>query len=79
MLILIVKQKNYRIYYLTLSRCDWVPTVNKIIVEDDFRVFEMEGNGKVKEKILINDSKRMTFQYSAIQKRSCHLNHHLQQ
>ena len=36
-----------------VSRCDWVPSVDKIILEDDCRVFEMEGIGKVKEKILL--------------------------
>jgi len=25
-----------------VSRCDWVPSVDKIILEDDCRVFEME-------------------------------------
>ena len=30
-----------------VSRCDWVPSVDKIIIEDDCRVFEMEGIGPV--------------------------------
>ena len=38
-----------------VSRCDWVPSVDKIIIEDDCRVFEMEGIGQVKEKILLNE------------------------
>tara|TARA_B100000401_G_scaffold396737_1_gene306441 strand:- start:330 stop:719 length:390 start_codon:yes stop_codon:yes gene_type:complete len=59
-----------------VSRCDWVPSVNKIILEDDCRVFEMEGIGEVKEKILLNDSKRMILKYSAIQT-IAPLNHHL--
>ena len=59
-----------------VSRCDWVPSVDKIILEDDCRVFEMEGIGKVKEKILLNDSKKMTLKYSAIQT-IAPLNHHL--
>ena len=50
-----------------VSRCDWVPSVDKIIIEDDCRVFEMEGIGQVKEKILLNDTKNMTLKYSAIQ------------
>ena len=37
------------------SRCDWVPTVNEIKLEEDCRIFEMQGMGKVKEKILINE------------------------
>ena len=40
-----------------VSRCDWVPSVDKIIIEDDCRVFEMEGIGQVREKILLNDTK----------------------
>lgn len=58
------------------SRCDWVPTVNEIKLEEDCRIFEMQGMGKVKEKILINDSNIMTFQYSAIET-IVPLKHHL--
>ena len=42
-----------------VSRCDWVPSVDKIIIEDDCRVFEMEGIGQVKEKILLNKKIRL--------------------
>ena len=59
-----------------VSRCDWAPSVDKIIIEDDCRVFEMEGIGQVKEKILLNDTKNMTLKYSAIQT-AAPLNHHL--
>lgn len=59
-----------------VSRCDWVPSVDKIIIEDDCRVFEMEGIGQVKEKILLNDTKNMTLKYSAVQT-VVPLNHHL--
>ena len=39
-----------------ISRCDWLPTVNHVEVEGDCRVFEMEGMGKIKEKIIeVND------------------------
>ena len=43
-----------------ISRCDWLPTVNHVELEDDCRVFEMEGMGKIKEKI-IEITKQMTF------------------
>ena len=59
-----------------VSRCDWVPSVNKIIIEDDCRVFEMDGIGEVKVRILLNDSKNMTLKYSAIQT-AAPLKHHL--
>ena len=59
-----------------VSRCDWVPTVNEIKLEEDCRIFEMQGMGNVKEKILINDSSIMTFQYSAIET-IVPLKHHL--
>ena len=39
-----------------VTRCDWVPTINKIDLEGDFRVFEMEGMGKIKEQILLLDN-----------------------
>lgn len=58
------------------SRCDWVPTVKEIKLEDDCRIFDMQGIGKVKEKILINDSTSMIFQYSAIET-IVPLKHHL--
>ena len=58
------------------SRCDWIATVNEIKLEEDCRIFEMQGMGKVKEKILINDSNIMTLQYSAIET-VVPLKHHL--
>ena len=59
-----------------LNRCDWVPTINKINLEGDCRVFEMEGMGKIKEKILRLDNETMTLQYSAIETRTL-IDHHL--
>jgi hypothetical protein len=59
-----------------LNRCDWVPTINKINLEGDCRVFEMEGMGKIKEKILRLDNETMTLQYSAIETRTP-IDHHL--
>jgi len=59
-----------------ISRCDWVPSVNEIAIEADCRVFEMSGMGKVREKIIMNDSQTMTLKYSAIETRTP-LNHHL--
>ena len=59
-----------------VSRCDWVPTINEMILEDDCRIFEMEGMGKVKEKILLLDNNLMKLQYSAIETRTP-IDHHL--
>ena len=59
-----------------ISRCDWVPTIEKITLEGDCRVFEMEGMGAVKEKILLLDNEKMTLQYSAVETRTP-LQHHL--
>ena len=59
-----------------ISRCDWVPTIEKITLEDDCRVFEMEGMGSVKEKILLLDNENMKLQYSAVETRTP-LQHHL--
>jgi hypothetical protein len=53
-----------------ISRCDWVPTIEKITLEDDCRVFEMEGMGTVKEKILLLDNENMKLQYSAVETRT---------
>ncbi|MDA7701569.1 SRPBCC family protein [Gammaproteobacteria bacterium] len=59
-----------------VSRCDWVPTIDQMILEGDCRVFEMEGMGKVKEQILLLDNDAMRLQYSAIETRTP-LDHHL--
>ena len=59
-----------------VSRCDWVPSVDEIRIEGDCRVFEMEGMGTVKEKIIVNDDNQMKLQYSAIETRTP-INHHL--
>ena len=59
-----------------ISRCDWVPTINEITLDGECRIFEMEGMGIVKEKILLNDDSKMMLQYSAIETRTP-IDHHL--
>ena len=59
-----------------VGRCDWVPTIEEITLDGDCRLFEMEGMGSVKEKILLLDNESMTLQYSAIETRTP-LQHHL--
>ncbi len=59
-----------------VTRCDWVPTIKEITLEGDCRVFEMEGMGIVKERILLLDNESMRLQYSAIETPSP-IKHHL--
>ena len=59
-----------------VGRCDWVPTIDKITLEGDFRHFEMTGMGQITEKILKQDDVSMTLQYSAI-KTPAPIEHHL--
>ena len=59
-----------------VSRCDWLPTVNHVEVEGDCRVFEMEGMGKIKEKIIEINHENKTLKYSAIETRTP-IDHHL--
>ena len=59
-----------------VTRCDWVPSVESIVLEDRIRKFTMEGIGEVHEKILINDPQNHKLQYSAI-KTPTPLDHHL--
>lgn len=59
-----------------VGRCDWVPTIDKITLEGDFRHFEMTGMGQITEKILKQDDASMTLQYSAI-KTPVPIEHHL--
>ena len=59
-----------------VGRCDWVPTIDKIALEGNFRHFEMTGMGQITEKILKQDNASMTLQYSAI-KTPAPIEHHL--
>jgi len=59
-----------------VGRCDWVPTIEKIVLEGDLRHFEMTGMGQITEKILKQDHATMTLQYSAIQT-PAPIEHHL--
>ena len=59
-----------------VGRCDWVPTIEKITLEGDFRHFEMTGMGQITEKILKRDHINMILQYSAIQT-PAPIEHHL--
>ena len=59
-----------------IGRCDWVPTIEKIVLDGDLRHFEMTGMGQITEKILKQDDASMTLQYSAI-KTPAPIEHHL--
>ena len=59
-----------------VTRCDWVPSVDSIVLEESIRRFTMDGIGEVHEKILINDPQIHKLQYSAI-KTPTPLDHHL--
>ena len=50
-----------------VGRSDWVPSIEEIKLNDDCRYFEMEGMGKITEKILKCDDREMKLQYSAIE------------
>ncbi len=59
-----------------VSRCDWLPTVNHVDLDDDIRSFEMEGMGKIKERIIELNHETKTLVYSAIETRTP-IKHHL--
>ena len=59
-----------------VGRCDWVPTIDEITLEDDCRHFEMTGMGQITEKILKQDHANMILQYTAIQT-PAPIEHHL--
>ena len=59
-----------------VGRCDWVPTIEKITLNGDCRLFEMEGMGTITEKILLKDNEQMILQYSAIET-PAPIEHHL--
>jgi len=59
-----------------IGRCDWVPTIEKIVLDGDLRHFEMTGMGQITERILKQDHTSMTLQYSAI-RTPAPIEHHL--
>ena len=59
-----------------VTRADWLPSVDKITLQDDIRSFAMEGVGDVQEKILLCDDQNHRLQYSAI-KTPSGIEHHL--
>tara|TARA_B110000438_G_scaffold2731_1_gene2824 strand:- start:178 stop:564 length:387 start_codon:yes stop_codon:yes gene_type:complete len=59
-----------------VSRSDWVPGVSKITLENDTRIFEMEGMGDLVERIINCDNSSYELTYSAI-KTAIPIDHHL--
>ena len=59
-----------------LSRSDWVPGVESIILEDNVRTFKMKGMGRLVEKIVKCDHDALELEYSAIET-IAPINHHL--
>ena len=59
-----------------VSRSDWVPGVSKITLENDTRIFEMEGMGDLVERIISCDNSCYELTYSAI-KTAIPIDHHL--
>ena len=59
-----------------VTRADWLPSVDKITLQDDIRSFVMEGVGEVQEKILLCDDENHRLQYSAF-KTPSGIEHHL--
>ena len=59
-----------------VSRSDWVPGVSKITLENDTRIFEMEGMGDLVERIISCDNSLYELTYSAI-KTAIPIDHHL--
>ena len=49
-----------------VGRSDWVPTIDKITLDGDCRLFDMEGMGTITEKILLKDDEKMILQLSLI-------------
>ena len=50
-----------------LTRCDWIPGVQKISIKDNIRSFGMEGMGKIKEKIIGCNRESKQLKYSTIE------------
>jgi hypothetical protein len=59
-----------------LSRSDWVPGVESMMLEDNIRTFKMKGMGRLVEKVLKCDHDALELEYSAIET-IAPINHHL--
>ena len=62
--------------FADVTRSDWVPFANEIVLENDVRTFKMDGVGEIKEKIIEKDQANKSLTYSVI-KSPAPLNHHL--
>ena len=76
-----IREFNYEIEEIwtiisDISRSDWVPGVSKITLENDTRIFEMEGMGDLVERIISCDNSSYELIYSAI-KTAVPIDHHL--
>ena len=76
-----IREFNYEIDEIwtiisDISRSDWVPGGSKITLENDTRIFEMEGMGDLVERIISCDNSSYELIYSAI-KTAVPIGHHL--
>ena len=62
--------------FADVTRSDWVPFANEIVLENDVRTFKMDGVGEIKEQILEKDQVNKSLTYSVI-KSPAPLKHHL--
>ena len=62
--------------FADVTRCDWVPAIEKITLSGDVRSFDMAGLGEVQERIILLDAAQRKLHYSVIKARSV-LEHHL--
>tara|TARA_B100000959_G_scaffold228576_1_gene243939 strand:- start:5013 stop:5396 length:384 start_codon:yes stop_codon:yes gene_type:complete len=59
-----------------LSRCDWVPGVERITLKGSKRTFKMKGMGQLVEEIHKCDHHNLELEYSAVETMAP-INHHL--
>ena len=59
-----------------ISRSDWVPGVENIILDGNKRIFKMEGMGRLVEEIIECNDENMELSYSAIET-AIPIQHHL--
>ena len=44
--------------FADVTRCDWVPAIEKITLNGDVRSFDMAGLGEVQERIILLDAEQ---------------------
>ena len=52
--------------FADVTRSDWVPFANEIVLKNNVRTFKMDGVGEIKEQIIEKDQANKSLTYSCL-------------